>query len=115
MISMNVPGKFSIQEINKVYKLFKKIFQPVAKLQSDYYRNNDQPSVYRKKAEEAGFKDCYTVNANPVPLFAPMSIKWDKKVTKVWKAWVGLRRVFLKQPYKTNYLMSQCHFLVGKK
>src|SRR3989338_5187279 len=54
MISMNVPGKFSIQVINKIYKFFKKIFQPVAKLQSDYCRYDDKPEVYKKKAEAAG-------------------------------------------------------------
>ena len=115
MISMNVPGKFSIQVINKIYKFFKKIFQPVAKLQSDYCRYDDKPEVYKKKAEAAGFVNCYTVNANPIPLLAPMGLKWDKRVTLIWKLIIGLRKLFLKQAYKTNHLISQCHFLIGYK
>ena len=115
MISMNVPGKFSVQNLNLAYRFLLKLFKSVVELQKDYYRNDDKPVVYQKAAEAAGFVNCYTVNANPVPLFAPLGLKWDKKVTKIWKSWIGLRSLFMQQPYKTNYLISQCHFLVGSK
>lgn len=115
MISMNVPGKFSVQNLNSIYRFFLKIFKPGAELKKDYYRNNDKPEVYLKAAQTAGFVNCYAINANPVPLFAPMGLKWDKRIAKVWKSWIGLRSHFMSQPYKTNYLFSQCHFLAGYK
>ncbi|MBI5401573.1 class I SAM-dependent methyltransferase [Candidatus Wolfebacteria bacterium] len=116
MISLNIPKKFSIQILNIAMRFVKKILGKYkAKVKSDYYRNKLQARDYARIAEEAGFKNVKIVHACPFPLFTPIDISLDKKITKLYKVILAVRRVFQEYPYQTNSLFGQAHFLVGYK
>jgi ubiquinone/menaquinone biosynthesis C-methylase UbiE len=116
MISFNIPGKFSIQFLNTIMRFFRKIFGSYSEsIKKDYYRNSLRPSDFKKLAKEAGFEKMEIVNACPFPIFTPLKLTNDKKITKIYKVILRIRSLFIKYPYKTNYLVSQGHFLVAYK
>lgn len=116
MISLNVPKKFSIQFLNTIMRFLKKIFgQYKESVRKDYYRNDLGPKDYTKIAEKIGFKNIKIINVCPFPIYTPIKLATDKKITKVNKFILKIRGLFLPYPYKTNYLISQAHFLVGYK
>ena len=83
--------------------------------QNDYYRNNLKPDDYKRIAESVGFKNIKIINVCPFPIFVPITIKTDKKITKIYKFILKIKLLFQKYPYKTNKLFSQGHFLVAYK
>jgi ubiquinone/menaquinone biosynthesis C-methylase UbiE len=116
MISLNLPKKFSVQFLNDVMKFLKYLFTKKRKpMGTDYYRNSLNPGDYKRIAEKVGFKNVSVTNVCPFPIYVPVGIKTDKKITKVRKVILSIRGLFQKYPYKTNYIMSQGHFLVGYK
>ncbi|MBU1922017.1 class I SAM-dependent methyltransferase, partial [Patescibacteria group bacterium] len=115
MISLNIPGKPSVQCLNNVYRKFLRAFGTKKELKKDYFRNNDKPEDYMRAAKRAGFADCFTLDVNPFPLFTPLPLKIDKILTYLYRAAIKIRSVFMKYPFKTNSLLAQAHFLVGYK
>jgi len=116
MISLNIPKKFSIQSVNTLMRLFKKLVGIYhERIGKDYYRNTWKPEAYKQAAEKAGFSAIGITHVNPFPIFVPLGRKWDKKVTNVYKFILRLRSLFQKYPYKTNQIIAQAHFLVGHK
>ncbi len=115
MISLNIPKKQSVQVLNQFYRFLLRVLFRKKGLQKDYYRNHDYPYVYKMNAEASGFINCATVNVNPYPLFTPLHPIFEKPLTWVYRCINVLRSKFMKYPFKTNYLFSQAHFLVGFK
>ncbi|MDP7367717.1 MAG: class I SAM-dependent methyltransferase [Candidatus Pacebacteria bacterium] len=116
MISLNIPKKFSIQFLNKIMKFIKKnILRRSVDIRKDYYRNSLSSKDYKKSALNAGFKKVEIVHVCPLPIYAPISIKTDRKVAKFNKFVLKIRSIFQKYPYKTNKLFAQAHFLVAYK
>jgi len=116
MISLNIPKKFSIQFLNSVMRSFKKVFGKYKeKVQADYFRNNLSQDYYFKAAQKAGFKEIEIVNVCPFPIYTPIKMSTDKRITKFNKWILKIRRLYKKYPYEVNYLLSQSHFLVGWK
>lgn len=115
MISLNIPRKKSVQNLNKIYRLIYRIFSPGVLLKPDYYRNEDVPDMYKNKAVDVGFENVYTINVNPFPIFTPLNSKLERLVTLLYRMMLGIRRIFLRYPFKTSYTLSQAHFLVGYK
>lgn len=116
MISLNVPKKFSIQILNMIFRFFKKILGKFNKpIKSDYYRNTLQASDYKRIAVNVGFINVQLIHVCPFPLFIPLGISSDQKITKIYKFILRIRNIFQKFPYKTNFLLGQSHFLVAYK
>ncbi len=116
MISLNIPQKFSIQFLNTIMRFFKKIAGKYTEsIGKDYYRNKFRPQDYYQLAKKVGFEDVQIVNVNPFPIYTPLLISTDKKITKINKGILKIRKIFQAYPYKTNYLLSQAHFLVAYK
>ncbi|MFA5133297.1 MAG: methyltransferase domain-containing protein [Patescibacteria group bacterium] len=115
MIALNIPGKWSVQNINNWYKKILEFFTGKKYPAKDYYRNNDKPADYRKVAEEAGFKNLSVINVNPFPIFVPVRGETDKKIAKIYNLIIKARLLFMPYPFKTNYIFSQGHFLIGYK
>lgn len=116
MVTLNIPKKFSVQSLNTVLRSIKKLFGTYKEsVRKDYYRNTHKPAAYKAFAEKVGFKDIELMNVCPFPVYVPMSMKMDKRVTSFRKFILKMRKLFMRYPYKTNYTMSQAHFLVGYK
>jgi ubiquinone/menaquinone biosynthesis C-methylase UbiE len=116
IISLNVPKKISIQSLNSIMKFFKKYFgHHKDSIKNDYYRNSLKAKDYKRIAESVGFQDVKIVHVNPFPTFTPIRMSTDKIITKVNKFILKIRKLFQGYPYKTNYLISKNHFLVGYK
>ncbi|MCK5211112.1 class I SAM-dependent methyltransferase, partial [Candidatus Parcubacteria bacterium] len=116
IISLNFPKKNSIQKLNNIVRFFKKIFgKHKGDIKKDYYRNSLSPDNYKKIAKNVGFDKIETMNVCPFPIFTSISLKFDKKITRIYKTILKLKSIYQNYPYKTNYLISQGHFLVGYK
>lgn len=115
IVHLNIPAKWSCQNINNFYKKILQLFTGKKYPAKDYWRNSDKPEDYISVAEAAGFKDCKTVNVNPFPIFVPMPRKIDKKIARFYRLIIKIRSLFLEYPFETNYRLSQGHFLVGYK
>lgn len=116
MISLNIPKKVSVQYLNIIYRFVKKICgQYKESIKKDYYRNNLQASDYYAIAKEVGFESIQITHVCPFPVYAPMGIQWDKRITIIRKVLLKVRSVFQKYPYKTNSIGAQAHFLVAYK
>ena len=116
MISLNIPGKFSIQYLNNIILKIRNIFKNKNKnTRKDYYRNDLKPKDYEKMAKKAGFVKTKIVNVCPFPIFTSIKINTDKKITKVYKNILKFKKIFQSYPYKTNYIASQGHFLIAYK
>ena len=70
---------------------------------------------YKLSAQRAGFKNIEIIPVCPFPIYTPIQMATDKKITKINKVVLKVRSIFQKYPYKTNPLFSQAHFLVGYK
>lgn len=115
-ISLNVPKKISIQFFNLIFRFFKKVFGNYHEsITKDYYRNSLKPNDFKKISEIAGFKKIKITHVCPFPTYTPIKLKNDKKIAKLNRFILKIRGLFMKYPYKTNYLFSQSHFLVGYK
>lgn len=113
MVTLNIPGKWSVQKFNEVYKRLVQWLVPVKK--KDYYRNSDRPEQYLAAAEAVGFKQCFTMNVNPFPIWTPVPVWLEYPIALCYRFILWIRGWFMKEPMKTNYLFSQGHFLVGRK
>lgn len=114
MISLNIPQKKSIQFLNNIYR---KILWKTSKktLQKDYYRNKDKPENYKKNAEKVGFSDVKVFYVNPFPLFTPVKGNTEQLLTLIYRSVYNIRRIFMKYPFRGSRILSQAHFLTGKK
>lgn len=116
MISLNIPKKFSVQYLNRPFRLVQKWRgQFYGSIKKDYYRNKLKTKDYVAIAKEVGFKDVEVTEVCPFPVYTPLRREYDKKVTNFNKWILKIRGVFQKYPYKTNRIFSQAHFLVGYK
>ena len=115
IIHLNIPAKWSAQNCNNWYKKLLKSFAGKDYPAKDYWRNSDKPQDYIKAAEQAGFKNISAADINPFPIFVPISMKRDLQIAKIYNFIIKIRAFFLKYPFKTNYILSQGHFLVGRK
>ena len=113
VISLNVPGKKSIQMLNAVYRFFVRAVG--RKVNEDYFRNDDEPKDFKKATEKAGFADVETFYVNSFPLFTPMSMKVEPFITLIYRFIYVLRGIFMAYPFKGSKLFSQAHFLIGIK
>ncbi|MAZ41024.1 hypothetical protein CL654_02815 [bacterium] len=116
MVSLNIPKKRSIQELNLVMRWFKKMLGGYKEeLRKDYYRNELTAEEYKESAQKAGFKNISIVHVCPFPIFVPVSISSDKMITRIYKLILFIKNVFQKYPFKTNRFIAQAHFLVAYK
>lgn len=115
MVHLNIPGKWSVQNINNFYKKILKLFTGKDYPAKDYWRNYDLPSDYMRAASECGFRDVQTINVAPFPIFVPISAITDRRIARVYNFIIRIRSFFMKYPFKTNYFFSQGHFLTGYK
>mgnify|MGYP001587820817 CR=1 FL=1 len=116
MISLNFPKKVSIQILNDLMRLAKKILgQYNGSVRADYYRNSLAASDYKQIAESVGFKHVRAVNVCPFPIFTPITLLNDQRLTKFYRLILYLRSLFQSYPYKTNSLFAQGHLLIGVK
>lgn len=113
MVQINIPKKFSIQYINTLYRIILEVFGK--KLRPDFPRNSDTPTQYAEHAKNAGFKEVETINVNPFPLLVPVPMVIDRILTYLYRAIMKIRSWILKKPYRTNHMVSHCHFLIGYK
>lgn len=95
--------------IKKCFGMYK---QDVRK---DYKRNSLKPEEYAQAALEAGFARAEVTHVCPFPIYVPVTMKTDKRVTWMRKKILALRKKFMPYPYKTNSVIAQAHFLVAKK
>lgn len=116
LISGNIPKKPSIQMLNVWMRGIKKLFgRYQGSPSADYFRNSLKPRDYIEAARSAGFSDITTINVAPFPLFTPISMANDRRITGFYRAILRVRGVFQTYPFKTNYFASQAHILVGYK
>jgi ubiquinone/menaquinone biosynthesis C-methylase UbiE len=116
IISLNIPQKFSIQFLNTIMRFFKKLAGSYREsIKKDYYRNTVNADGFKVSAEHAGFRDVSITHVCPFPIYVPVSLKTDKRVTALRKIILKFRKIFQKYPYKTNRFVAQAHFLVGYK
>ena len=117
MISLNIPKKkTSIQYLNTIFRYIKKVCGTYTELVSkDYYRNEYTPEEYADFAKRVGFSDVSITHVCPFPIYTPLDMIYDKKITKVRNMYLSIRKLWMSYPYKTNKYMAQAHFLVGYK
>ena len=116
MISLNIPKKFSIQSLNTVHRFCKKCVGLYKdSVRKDYYRNTLRPNEFKQAAERVGFTSTEVTHVCPFTIYVPIEMRTDKLVTRMRKLILALRRPFVSYPYKTNPIIAQAHFLVGKK
>lgn len=116
MISLNIPRKFSLYSWNIAMRSVKKLLGSYkGDIQQDYYRNAYAPEIYAIAAKRAGFQNITITHVAPFPLFVPVSVATDKKITAIYKTALAVRGWFQKYPYQTNRFFSLAHFLVGYK
>ncbi len=115
MISLNIPKKFSIQNLNFLNKFFRKIFLGDKRVKRDYYRNSDSPKDYKNAALRAGFKTAYTIDINPFPLFTPSPKKLEKALVDFYNKIYKSRQKKSKYPFRTMGYIAPSHFLIAEK
>jgi len=115
MISLNIPKKISMQSVNDVYKFIRKQILRDKQVRKDYYRNEDGPEEYLAAANKCGFKNSYTIDINPFPIITPCSRSLDINLTRFYKRILNFRKMFMKNAFQTNRLMSLAHFLIAEK
>lgn len=112
LISLNIPGKRSVQIINDAYKKILGRFTGKKYVRPDYYRNNDTPEKYAAAARAAGFRAVSVTHVNPFPIFVPIPSVVNRAIARAYIAIIFMRSLFMKYPFKTSYALSQGHFLV---
>ena len=115
LITMNIPKKKSIQELNKFYRRVLKRLSPGTKLENDYFRVSIKPETFKEKAEKAGFKECRIIHTNPFPLFTPVPDTIERLLARIYRAVMAVRKIFKEEPMEGSRTLSQCHFLIGRK
>ena len=116
MISLNIPRKNSIQILNTAMRFFKKIAGIYKEdIRKDYYRNPLRPDDFKKSAKLAGFTNLSIIHTCPFPLFIPVKLSTDYKITAFYRLWFRWRALFREYPNQTNRLIARSHFLVGYK
>lgn len=115
VVSLNIPKKHSVQDVNQVWRGVYHLLSDVT-LKPDYYRNTDTPTQYTKRAEDVGFVDIQITYVNPFPLYAPAPMGFDRFVTRLNNAILRIRKaLFRRHPFVTGPHLSQAHFLVARK
>ncbi|PIR69933.1 MAG: hypothetical protein COU47_00680 [Candidatus Niyogibacteria bacterium CG10_big_fil_rev_8_21_14_0_10_46_36] len=112
LVTLILPRKFSLQALNDVYKFLLRPFLPKKKLQKDYYRNTDTPKQYVTAAQSAGFAKCSYFYANPFPIWTPIPYICERPITMLYRAILRFRRLWTKEPMKTNKFFSHGYFLI---
>ena len=116
MISLNIPGKFSIQSLNTLMRLGKKVFGHYQdSVRKDYFRNNLKARDFAALAKAAGFSQTVVTHVCPFPIWVPIKSQTDRLITTLRRWHLRLRKLFLPYPFKTNSLIAQAHFLVAIK
>lgn len=116
MISLNIPKKKSIQELNTVMRLLKKFFGSYqGDIRKDYYRTALKSHAFAEAARGAGFSKVEIIHVCPFPIFVPVTQSTDETITRIYKCILFFRKLFQTYPYKTNSLIAQAHFLVAYK
>lgn len=116
MVSLNIPRKFSIQFLNTIMRFFKKLLGLYKEdLRKDYFRNTFKAKDFKNKAEEVGFCNVEITHVCPFPIYVPVAMSTDKKITTFNKFILKFRKFFQLYPYKASPLFAQAHFLVGQK
>lgn len=117
MISLNIPKKkISIQYLNTIFRYIKKVCGTYTELVSkDYYRNEYTSEAYADFAKQVGFYDVSITHVCPFPIYTPLGMTYDKKITKLRNMYLSIRKLWMPYPYKINKYMAQAHFLVGYK
>ena len=110
MISLNIPKKFSIQSLNTLWQFVRHF-----KKRPDYFRNRLKASNYARLARQAGFSAVATTHVCPFPIWVPVSVVTDRRLTTFRRFILKLRAYFQPYPFKTNSLIAQAHFLVAHK
>lgn len=115
LITMNIPKKHSIQILNDIYKKVLRVFNKKVEIRQDYFRITDRPEDFQRQAEQAGFRDCRIVHANPFPIFVPIPRWTERSLTWLYRAIMGIRQLYRREPMTTGPHLAQCHFLIGYK
>lgn len=116
MVSLNIPKKWSLQHCNTLMRIIKKCFGLYKENpKKDYYRNSYTPKEYANFAVTVGFSKTVVTHVCPFPIYTPVSIKTDRIITLFRRGILRIRSLYMKYPYKTNYMCSQAHFLVAYK
>jgi len=116
MVTLNIPKKCSIQHLNTALRTIKKVLRLYKdSVYKDYYRNSFTASQYETFAKSVGFTNTNVTHVCPFPVYVPILMTTDRLITKWRNALLGVRRIFMKYPYKTNAFIAHAHFLVGTK
>ncbi|MDP7247347.1 MAG: class I SAM-dependent methyltransferase [Candidatus Peribacteraceae bacterium] len=116
MVSLNIPKKFSVQELNVVMRSIKKIFGLYKdSARRDYYRNTFSAKEYEKFAKDVGFTDTKVTHVCPFPIYVPLLRSTDRLVTTIRRGILKIRSLVMRYPYKTNRVIAHAHFLVAFK
>jgi len=116
MVSLNIPKKFSCQELNVVMRKIKKIFRLYKdNPRRDYYRNTFNSKEYKQFAKKVGFVKTKVTHVCPFPIYVPLLRSTDRLVTTVRRGILKVRSILMRYPYKTNRIMAHAHFLVAYK
>lgn len=114
VVTLNIPAKRSVQDLNRLWKTLLRLFTTVAP-RPDYYRNADTPADYARAARESGFKEVAITFVNPFALFAPAPEWFDRLVARADNLVARLRLLWRPQPLVTGSRLAQAHFLVAEK
>jgi ubiquinone/menaquinone biosynthesis C-methylase UbiE len=116
MVTLNIPKKWSIQELNTMHRYIKKCLGIYKEsVRRDYKRNSLRPDEYAQSALQVGFVKAEVTHVCPFPIYVPVTINTDKRLTWIRKKILALRKLFMHYPFKTNSLIAQAHFLVASK
>lgn len=113
--NLNIPGKWSVQRLNDLYKKIIAPFAPAGTIRKDYYRNTDRPEAYASAARDVGFVHISTVDINPYPIWTPVPPWAESMLSTVYRGVHALRGRLKKEPMATGRLLSQGHYLIGYK
>lgn len=114
LFSLNIPGKWSVQRFNDLYKKIIAPFAPAA-VRKDYFRNTDTPAQYLRAAEDIGFERCRTINVNPYPIWTPVHPTVERGLARAYRGIHRLRARIKDEPMQTGPLFAQGHYLIGYK
>ena len=115
MISLNIPKKTSVQNLNFINKFFRRIFLNDKLVKKDYFRNEDSPEDYKKAAQDAGFSKVHTVYVNDFPLFTPFSKKIERRMVDSYNKIYRKRKKNKKYPLRASKIIAASHFLIAEK
>lgn len=114
LVTLNIPKKNSVQNLNDAYRWLLRLNRKTA-LKKDYFRNEDTAEQYVAATKEVGFVGVAMTYVNPFPLFVPVSEQADRRITTVNRWLINLRRLWRPYPFATGKRLAQAHFVVATK